>query len=438
MYSSQYENNKNKEKKIPKVKRIEKIGQTQQLRNQNPKSENINTDPKDRESRYKTSLKSTDPKNDTFQKSDKEQLEELKVKYQLLEKENELLRNLNLELQQKIEQPGGEKITDKKKNPFLNLYNNNNSKTPLKEKPYPRNSARKSNANFEEDNDDYENPQVLPEQIPLKYEDQYQVNQIQQQPSSVQIQEKIERPPIYKEEITQNIEEPPINQEEEQEKIFEPPVNQEEMHQNFIEQNPNYCEKPQNYNSLEEEMNPNLEEQSKKPELDFSDSILKDQSELNLLSKRIGQSEKFAYNLIYKATKHGDSAETFHKLCDDIGNTVVFIETINNHRFGGYTTKSWKPIEGENIVDDQAFVFSLDRKEIYNIIPGEEAIGCYFNFGPVFCGCQIRIYDGAFEHGGSTYLKGANYDTPEDFVLNGGEQTFGIKEIEVYQVKILD
>ena len=85
-------------------------------------------------------------------------------------------------------------------------------------------------------------------------------------------------------------------------------------------------------------------------------------------------------------------------------------------------------------MDPNAFVFSLDKMAIYDNIPEEEAIGCYPKFGPIFLGCQIRIFDNAFKNGGTTFEKGANYDTEEDFVLSGGEQKFGVKEIEVYEV----
>ena len=72
--------------------------------------------------------------------------------------------------------------------------------------------------------------------------------------------------------------------------------------------------------------------------------------------------------------------------------------------------------------------------KIYENIPGEEAIGCYPKFGPVFLGCQIRIYDKAFKKGGTTYEKGFNYRTTEDFELTGGDRVFNVKEIEVYEV----
>ena len=77
---------------------------------------------------------------------------------------------------------------------------------------------------------------------------------------------------------------------------------------------------------------------------------------------------------------------------------------------------------------------SLDNMKVYENIKGEKAIGCYPKFGPIFLGCQIRIYDQAFKNGGSTFKKGFNYDTNEDYVLTGGDRLFKIKEIEVYEV----
>ena len=73
--------------------------------------------------------------------------------------------------------------------------------------------------------------------------------------------------------------------------------------------------------------------------------------------------------------------------------------------------------------------------KIYDIIPGNNAIGCYTKFGPVFLGYQIKIYNEAFTNGGTTYLKGVNYNTEEDFELTDGLQNFEVKEIEVYNVE---
>ena len=164
--------------------------------------------------------------------------------------------------------------------------------------------------------------------------------------------------------------------------------------------------------------------------------ILHGPKELELLTRRIFKSNnKITLNLIYKATADSDKAEAFHKKCDRASSTLVLIETDKGKRFGGFTKCSWA---GECIEkkDENAFVFSLDKMETYDIIPNEEAIGCYPKFGPIFLGCQIRIYDNAFTQGGTTFEKGMNYNTQEDFELNGGEREFIVKEIEVYEVII--
>ena len=139
--------------------------------------------------------------------------------------------------------------------------------------------------------------------------------------------------------------------------------------------------------------------------------------------------------MIYKATVDSDKSVAFHNNCDQASNSLVLIETDKNVRFGGYTSCNWSG-NCEDKIDDNAFVFSLNKMKTYDVIPGEKAIGCYPKCGPVFLGCQIRIFDEAFTKGGTTYLKGANYQTEEDFELSGGEQKFNVKEIEVYKIEL--
>ena len=164
--------------------------------------------------------------------------------------------------------------------------------------------------------------------------------------------------------------------------------------------------------------------------------IIEDIKELELLSRRISKNNsKIILNLLYKATIDSDKAEVFHKKCDFANSTLVLVKSKNGKRFGGYTTQDWNGNSVEK-KDDNAFVFSLDKMAIYDIIPGEDAIGCYPNYGPVFLGCQIRIYDEFFTKGGTTYEKGLNYNTQEDFELTGGLKKFEVKEIEVYSVDL--
>ena len=162
--------------------------------------------------------------------------------------------------------------------------------------------------------------------------------------------------------------------------------------------------------------------------------IIHNTDELELLTRKINKlNKRLTLTLLYKATVDSDTAEAFHEKCDDAKSTLVLIETDKGKRFGGYTTCSWS---GECVEkkDEDAFVFSLDKMEIYENIQGEDAIGCYPKFGPIFLGCQIRIYDNAFTKGGTTFEKRLNYNTQEDYELTDGDRVFQIKEIEVYEV----
>ena len=165
-------------------------------------------------------------------------------------------------------------------------------------------------------------------------------------------------------------------------------------------------------------------------------TIIRDKSELELIVNKINKNNrKLKLDLIYKASTDSDKAEAFHYHCNNARNSIVLVETINGKRFGGYTSQSWEGNEIEK-QDPNAFIFSLDKMETYDILPNKNAIACYPNFGAVFLGCQIRIYDEAFKNGGSTFFKGVTYMTNEDYELSGGENQFGIKEIEAYKVTI--
>jgi hypothetical protein len=178
----------------------------------------------------------------------------------------------------------------------------------------------------------------------------------------------------------------------------------------------------------------NLESEERSSQAFVKGDIIHDLEELEMIIRKINKgSSRITLNLLYKATADSDRAKAFHKKCDTAKSTLVLVETDKGRRFGGYTSVDWagKCIEKN---DEDAFVFSLDKMKIYDVIPEEKAIGCYPKYGPVFLGCQIRIFDRAFKNGGTTFEKELNFNTDEDYVLNGGERTFNVKEIEVYEV----
>ena len=196
-----------------------------------------------------------------------------------------------------------------------------------------------------------------------------------------------------------------------------------------------YLEESQDILNLNNDEIEVKEDKQEKEEKTFvKGDIIQSIDELELLIRKINKdSDKITLNLLYKATADSDRAKVFHKKCDKAKNTLVFIETDKGKRFGGYTSVTWKG-NGLEKYDEESFVFSLDKMKIYENIQGEKAIGCYPKYGPVFLGCQIRIYDHAFTRGGTTFEKGVNFNTEQDFELTGGDRVFNVKDIEVYEV----
>ena len=153
--------------------------------------------------------------------------------------------------------------------------------------------------------------------------------------------------------------------------------------------------------------------EEKTQQISVKGDIIHNTDELELITRKINKAnKKITLNLLYKATVDTDKAQAFHEKCDEAQSSLVLVETDKGKRFGGFTTCSWA---GE----------CEDKKD---------AIGCYPKFGPIFLGCQIRIYDNAFTKGGTTFEKGLNYNTEEDYELTGGDRVFNVKEIEVYEV----
>ena len=52
--------------------------------------------------------------------------------------------------------------------------------------------------------------------------------------------------------------------------------------------------------------------------------------------------DDYKWKLIYRASEHGYTAESFHEYCDDKGPTLIVIKSSGGWIFGGYTTQSWR------------------------------------------------------------------------------------------------
>ncbi len=153
------------------------------------------------------------------------------------------------------------------------------------------------------------------------------------------------------------------------------------------------------------------------------------------------------FNLVYRASEHGDKASDFHKRCDKIGPNITFIKTRNEYIFGGFTVKNWehlkrdidinKPNLGSASRDPKAFGFSVNYQKIYeNERKNEFAIWCNRNYGPTFKNNFFQIFDNAFQKGGYCSSRHNSHfgGQKSDYEITGGEAKFKIYDIEVFEI----
>ena len=140
--------------------------------------------------------------------------------------------------------------------------------------------------------------------------------------------------------------------------------------------------------------------------------------------------------LIYRATRDGDSYSNFFNKCNGINNIVLLIKSNNNSIFGGFTKVGFKKANNDKYKDDSAFVFSLDKKKIYPIKKGKDAIRCCNCCCPQFCDSTIYLYHN-FLSVNSNFVnsKDDNYEGfTIDYELNNGAKNFTVIELEIHQI----
>ena len=167
-------------------------------------------------------------------------------------------------------------------------------------------------------------------------------------------------------------------------------------------------------------------------------SILIKEEELKLIETRLKRgvfsNKKISYKLLYCGTKDGDDSKIFHSKCDNIPNQLVLVKTKEGLKFGGYTRLGFKST-GNGIVDKDAFIFSFEAMKTYDAIEGKETIFCCSSHGPTFgYSSDIQIPNNFLSNRGQVQTKMNRFKTTEDYELNGGNQYFEFKEVEVFQI----
>ena len=176
-------------------------------------------------------------------------------------------------------------------------------------------------------------------------------------------------------------------------------------------------------------------------EIKFDSKIIKNKEDVNFIIDKIIKEypntniDTFQSTLLYRATRDGDNQNSFYYKVEGKRKTLSFIKTKKGIRFGCYLDIDFKKSNGVS-KDNKSFVFSIDRKKIYNNKPennqinnGSDVINLYdqpicvkdnflSNNNSYTCKTTARSFSG-FE---------------KDYELNNYEEHFTVEELEVFQI----
>ena len=133
-------------------------------------------------------------------------------------------------------------------------------------------------------------------------------------------------------------------------------------------------------------------------------------------------------DLLYNPKRDGDSAESFHKCCDNKGPLLFLIKTKEGKKFGIYISKSWKS-DGKTYTDSTQMIISLDNTFAIKSLNDNATYHCYPNQGPSFHCMSINV---PFLTSSSTDIQSCS-----DFTLPcypSGNSSYYIEDLEVYSI----
>ena len=171
-------------------------------------------------------------------------------------------------------------------------------------------------------------------------------------------------------------------------------------------------------------------------------NIIKTNKEINLLLisiipnfERYSKNKKSKFDMIYNSSYDGDEIKNLHKFCDGITNLLLVLETEEGYRFGGFSKIGFSSNK-EDDIDNELFLFSLDKMKIYKVKRGCNARGSEggnYLFGNK--NYSLYIADNFMRK----YSRiDNNYNIFEgmkdDYEINGGRENFLIKKLEAFKI----
>ena len=172
--------------------------------------------------------------------------------------------------------------------------------------------------------------------------------------------------------------------------------------------------------------------------------IITQKEQINFIEKSILRSEmlkdkKITFNLIYQASRDGDSKQNFYDKCNGIAHVLLILRTDKSFIFGGYTDLAFIFHSFGSTVyqDNNAFVFSMDKQKIYPVKTGGDAIRCCNCCCPQFYQNTIWLNKDFLKNNNSwtcTANEGSYIGFNSDYELNDGISSFKVSELEVFQI----
>src|SRR3990167_3760471 len=145
------------------------------------------------------------------------------------------------------------------------------------------------------------------------------------------------------------------------------------------------------------------------------------------------------WNLVFRATSHGDAASTFHSISDNKACTLVLVK-VGSYIFGGYNTACWNSASNNYFNAPGSFLFTLvnpygDPPTLFSCKTLANAVYCNTGYGPTFgSGHDLCIHNSARSNNSSYCALGSGYN---DTIGRGantftGARNFTVTDYEVF------
>eukprot|EP00483_Globobulimina_turgida_P003076 UN03081 len=157
--------------------------------------------------------------------------------------------------------------------------------------------------------------------------------------------------------------------------------------------------------------------------------ILTNQNEIEIFKKllrpqlkSILKKDEFSLRLLYRNSRDGNSAKSFHNKCNGYSNTIVLVHSNFNHIFGGFTTYKWQSVD-DCRRDNNAFLFLLrssfnQKARVYKLLKKDNySVYDDSNCGPCFGGGDLWLHPGGNNHYSNLGYQ-SRYEGADNFLLS--------------------